>query len=102
MSFVMPSEYWSEGGLSDAPRPLPSSGGTVSRKEGEDRAAVMFGGFAGRKDVEERERLLIAALEKDKEWKASDGAVVTLAQYNDPFTPPWKRRNEVTVLVVPR
>jgi hypothetical protein len=68
--------------------------------DGGDFAVVMFGGFAGKKDVEERKKQLLEILSKDSEWTAEPNATITLAQYNDPFTPPWKRRNEVSIKVV--
>ena len=100
MSFVLPSKYWK--GLESAPRPFDESGVVLEKNEGGDRAVVMFGGFAGKKDVEERKKQLLDSLAKDDEWTAEPDAPVTLAQYNDPFTPPWKRRNEVSVKVVPK
>ena len=39
-------------------------------------------------------------MKSDKEWIAVQDAEVVLAQYNDPFTPPWKRRNEVQISVM--
>ena len=101
MSFVMPSSYWGEEQIQNAPKPLMNSGVTLSTQEGGTRAVLMFGGFASRNVVKEREQKLLDSLRNDKEWtmpNAND--VITLAQYNDPFTPPWKRRNEVSVSVV--
>ena len=100
MSFVLPSEFWKEDGLDSAPKPFDESGVVLERKQGDERAVVMFGGFAGKKDVEERTKQLLDGLARDREWSAEQGATVTLAQYNDPFTPPWKRRNEVSVKVI--
>lgn len=100
MSFVLPSQFWDK--LNDAPKPFDESGVVLEKNEGGDRAVVMFGGFAGNKDVEERKKQLLDGLEKDKEWTVEPNALVTVAQYNDPFTPPWKRRNEVSVKVVRR
>jgi hypothetical protein len=100
MSFVLPSKFWN--GLDTAPKPLDNSGVVLEKKDGGDRAAVMFGGFAAKKDVEDRTKQLLDGLAKDAEWTAEEGASVTLAQYNDPFTPPWKRRNEVSIEVVRR
>ena len=100
MSFVLPSKFWD--GLDAAPKPFDESGVVLEREEGGNRAVVMFGGFAGKKDVEERKKQLVDSLSKDDEWIAEPGAPLTLAQYNDPFTPPWKRRNEVSVKVVRR
>lgn len=102
MSFVLPSKFWDEKGTSNAPKPLDDSGVVLQRDEGGDKAALMFGGYSGKKVVEQRTEQLLNGLEKDKEWMAKVGAPVTLAQYNDPFTPPWKRRNEVAVTIVPR
>jgi 23S rRNA maturation mini-RNase III len=98
MSFVLPSKFWN--GLDTAPKPLENSGVVLEKKDGGNRAAVMFGGFAATKNVEERTKQLLDGLAKDAEWTAERGASVTLAQYNDPFTPPWKRRNEVSIEVV--
>jgi len=100
MSFVLPSEYWD--GLEAAPKPFDESGVVLEKNAGGDRAVVMFGGFAGKKDVEERKKQLLDSLAKDDEWTAEPNALVFVAQYNDPFTPPWKRRNEVSVNVVRR
>lgn len=102
MSFVLPSDYWKDGAIASAPKPLQDSGVALQTKEREERGVVMFGGFVGKKDVEKRTKQLLDGLAKDKEWIAAKEAKVTLAQYNDPFTPPWKRRNEVSIKVVPR
>lgn len=103
MSFVMPSNFWEEGSLDSAPKPMEDSLVELKRKEGGTRAAIMFGGFAGKTEVESRKKQLLQGLESDAEWiKESDDSPITLAQYNDPFTPPWKRRNEVSISVVSR
>ena len=101
MSFVLPSDYWKEDGLKTAPTPMDGSGVMLERDEGGERAVVMFGGFAAKKNVEERTQQLLEGLSQDKEWQADTDATVSLAQYNDPFTPPWKRLNEVYIKAVP-
>ena len=101
MSFVLPSDYWQEDGLDSAPKPLAGSGVILERDEGGERAVVMFGGFATKQDVEAKTQQLLEGLRKDKEWQAARDASVCLAQYNDPFTPPWKRRNEVSIKAIP-
>ena len=101
MSFVLPSDYWSNDGFNNAPKPLQDSLVQVKREEGGYRAAIMFGGFASKKDVDAKKKELIDSLKSDKEW-VSKGNEVTIAQYNDPFTPPWKRRNEVSITVTKR
>jgi len=100
MSFVLPSDYWGDGTLKQAPKPFRDSGVTLSEQPGEDRAVVMFGGYASKKSAKERERQLLELVADDGEWEAvEDEPVVTLSQYNDPFTPPWKRLNEVSIQV---
>ena len=73
----------------------------LERVEGEERAVIMFGGYASKKEVEMKKALLLEKLASDEDWTALDSSVV-LAQYNDPFTPPWSRLNEVSVAVSPR
>ncbi|KAK1745973.1 SOUL heme-binding protein [Skeletonema marinoi] len=99
MSFVLPSNYWNEDGTARAPQPLDGSGVRLQRDEGGTRATLMFGGFANKAEVKERKAQLLTLLEGDTEFVMSDGAKITLSQYNDPFTPPWKRLNEVSVKV---
>lgn len=57
-------------------------------------AARMFGGWPQEWEVVEEERLLRGALLLDG-LQPSPG--YSLARYNDPFTPPWLRRNEVLI-----
>jgi len=102
MSFVLPSTYWDEKGLDNAPKPLQGSLVSLKRDAGGNRAVLMFGGFASKDDVKAKTADLLEGLEYDTEWGAVENASVTLAQYNDPFTPPWKRRNEVSVPVISR
>jgi len=100
MSFVLPSDYWEEEGK--APKPLSDSSVTVSSVDGCERAVLAFAGFGRKADKENQSNKLREILESDKEWRAVEDATVLLAQYNDPFTPPWKRRNEVSLSVEPR
>jgi hypothetical protein len=102
MSFVLPSKFWTEKDLSKAPEPLDGSGVELELNQGGERAVTMFGGFASKADVEKRKKKLLEALKRDKEWEAVESETPVLAQYNDPFTPPWKRLNEVSVAVRPR
>lgn len=60
-------------------------------------AARTFGGWPQDWEVREEERLLRGALLVDG---LTPGAECTLARYNDPFTPPWLRRNEVLIELV--
>lgn len=101
MSFVMPSDYWADDVITAAPQPLDGSGVRLQLDEGGTRAVVMFGGFASKSDVAKRKEQLLQGVEGDGDYKLKEGSTVTLAQYNDPFTPGWKRRNEVSIDVVP-
>jgi len=101
MEFVLPSNYWGDGGLETAPKPLSGSGVSLQQRESQERAVLMFGGYASKKEVATRKKELMAALKKDKKWKA-DEEEATTAQYNDPFTVPWRRLNEVSIKVVPK
>jgi len=101
MSFVLPSDYWEEEGK-NAPKPLSDSVVNVSSVDGCERAVLAFPGFGRKSDVENRSNKLREMMTSEKEWSVVEDAPVILAQYNDPFTPPWKRRNEVSVLVEPR
>jgi hypothetical protein len=96
MQFVLPSEYWDD--EKTAPQPLSGSGVTLRRTDAEERAVIMFGGYASKKEVDKRKKELTAALGKDREWKATNKDIA-IAQYNDPFTVPWRRLNEVSVSV---
>ncbi|KAL7546366.1 hypothetical protein ACHAWF_009702 [Thalassiosira exigua] len=100
MSFVLPSDYWEK--EDEAPTPLSDSAVKVSSMDGCERAVLAFGGFGRKNDVDDKTKKLQEMLAADGEWRAVDDAPVILAQYNDPFTPPWNRRNEVSVLVESR
>jgi len=103
MSFVLPSDYWQgDEAIGTAPKPLDGSAVKLTTDEGGVRAVLMFGGFGRKADVAVKSNQLLDVLSRDKEWEAVADQPVTLAQYNDPFTPPWKRRNEVSVPVVSR
>jgi len=102
MQFVLPSDYWGKENLTKAPMPLESSGVTLQERQSEDRAVLMFGGYASKKEAEKRKRELLSTLTKrDSKWKPIEDTL-SLAQYNDPFTVPWRRLNEVSVEVEER
>ena len=99
MEFVLPSNYWGTENLSKAPKPLESSGVTLQERESETRAVLMFSGYASKKEAEKRKKELLSSLSKsDSKWRPIEDSL-TLAQYNDPFTVPWRRVNEVSVSV---
>ncbi len=99
MEFVLPSNYWGAENLSKAPKPLESSGVTLQERDSETRAVLMFSGYASKKEAEKRKKELLSTLSKpDSKWRPIEDSL-TLAQYNDPFTVPWRRVNEVSVKV---
>ena len=105
----MPSQYWQLASGSDAfeKPPSPVQEDVVLEKSdiANDKLAVLwFGGVADQEETRRRTLELKEALEMDPEWKlkgATDTSAFVL-QYNDPFQPPWKRRNEVALFVEKR
>ena len=92
MEFVLPEAYWTDPGKA----PAPVSNVELTYGEGGLVAASYYGGYATKDEVARRSAELVDAIE------ASDYAVTGetySAAYNDPFTPPWRRRNEVLVAV---
>ncbi|CAE7028500.1 unnamed protein product [Symbiodinium sp. CCMP2592] len=97
MSFIMPSKYWGES-LSEAPLPAEDAGVTLQERPGERVAVSIFGGYAVGSLVARKTEELLASVAESEEWELAENAT-RLLQYNDPFTVPWKRRNEVSVPV---
>ena len=93
MEFVLPEAYWS-----DASRaPAPTSDVELSAGQNGLVAAAFFGGYATKDEVERRSAALVDAVRASGAWTPVDDPYQ--AAYNDPFTPPWRRRNEVLVAV---
>ncbi|MEM7720338.1 MAG: heme-binding protein [Pseudomonadota bacterium] len=93
VSFMMPGRY----ALETLPKP-EASNITFERTEAERRAVVTFSGYATGTVLRRRAAQL-------RDHLARDGLTVLsgphYAYYDDPFTLPWKRRNEVAFKVVP-
>jgi hypothetical protein len=89
VTFTMPRHYT----LETLPTPDDARVRLVP-VEGRMRAAVVFAGTTSPDTVEEKARELRA-------WIEARGLVATsapeLARYNDPWTLPWNRRNEVLI-----
>lgn len=91
LHFVMPDDARQNG----LPRPLDPS---VSLREvpRHRMAVVRFGGFTTEGAITEQTRRL-------REWVAAQGLAISgevqIARYNDPFTLPWNRRNEIMIPV---
>ena len=89
VTFTMPRAYT----LETLPTPQDARV-TLVPVQGRLRAAVVFAGTTPPEAVEEKTRTLRA-------WIKSRGLVETsapeLARYNDPWTLPWNRRNEILI-----
>lgn len=94
MAFYMPAELK----LDQLPEPNDDSV-TLHAVPARTVAVIAFSGWARDKVVQENSQALLATL-------ASHGielrGQVSLAQYNPPWTLPWKRRNEVIVEIAAR
>ena len=92
MHFVMPAGYT----LATLPRPKDPRI-TLREVPGHRMAVVRFSGFTTQKTMAERTAELTA-------WMQAKGlqpaATPQVARYNDPFTLPWNRRNEMMIAVL--
>lgn len=91
LHFVMPDEARQSG----LPKPLDPS--VTLREVARHRMAVVrFGGFTTEAAISEQTRRL-------RDWMAAQGLTAggeaQVARYNDPFTFPWNRRNEIMIPV---
>lgn len=91
IAFAMPSQYT----LDTLPTPKDPRV-KLSERPSERVAVVVFSGFTSESNLSSQEALL-------KRWVEArslqlDGPIV-IARYNDPFTFPWNRRNELIVKV---
>ena len=93
MAFVVPREYSME------ELPAPDDTRVQLREEPAYRAAVIrFTGWVNDKKAERHWETLVAFLKEDGIQPLGDP---TLNQYNPPWTPPFMRRNEIIVAVMP-
>ncbi|MFO7925359.1 MAG: SOUL family heme-binding protein [Halobacteriota archaeon] len=92
MAFYLPSEYSPE----TAPEPTDSDVTLVTEPQ-KTVAVNQFSWYAPEWRVARRTRKLLSALEGEGIEPVGDP---TLLRYNDPWTPPFMRRNEVAVEVV--
>ncbi|CAE8632918.1 unnamed protein product [Polarella glacialis] len=100
MSFIMPSKYWGEDALQNAPPPTADAGVRLESRKAETLAVSIFGGYAMAPAVARKTEELVSAVEEGSSgWEVVDSSSTRLMQYNDPFTVPWKRRNEVSIAV---
>ena len=101
MSFVLPSKYWDD--TSNAPAPIDDVVKLEQKYMGDETfAAIWYGGYSTSALVDMKTKELIEAIERDPEWKLKDNNTDResfVLQYNDPFQPAWKRRNEILLKV---
>ena len=93
VSFMMPSKYTLE------TLPKPNNEKIVIRSAAARKvAAIRFSGFTTDKRFAVHEKMLLEYLH-DQNIKTSGSPI--LAYYNDPWTLPWNRRNEVLYEIAP-
>lgn len=94
MSFVLPKKN------ADSP-PTPMEGSGVEIKKVPSRLVVAkaFGGLTTEKEVERQKAAILEALAADGHYEAADAHQVSVLSYNSPFTIPWRKRNEVVLVV---
>jgi len=103
MSFIMPSDFWED--TKSSPTPATSDvqveaegGGLIA--DSTLLAVEWFGGYATKEEVASRKKALVQSVEMSDSWQLLNPEDdPCLLQYNDPFVPPWKRRNEVAVAI---
>ena len=91
VTFSMPSKYT----LETLPTPKDERV-KLSEQAGDQVAAIVFSGIASESNLTRHEALLRAWIKE--EGLRADGPMV-IARYNDPFTLPWNRRNELIIPV---
>ena len=86
VSFVMPSK-WTIDTL-----PIPNNPNvTISETDPKTLAVWKFGWYATKKNIASEKEKFMQALESNDISRSDE---MTLAQYNDPWTPAWMRTNE--------
>jgi len=92
MAFVLPKK---NAGV--PPAPLETSGVTIDTVPERLVAAKAFGGVVTDAEVQRQRAKLLEAIAKDPSLVPSDS--FSVLQYNSPLTIPWRRRNEVAIVV---
>ena len=92
LHFVMPADYQFDG------LPIPNNNDVLLKKiEAHTAAVITFGGFTTEAKIKNKTEDLQKWL-KNQKYKIVGPQQV--ARYNDPFTLPWLRRNEIIFKVV--
>ena len=91
MSFILPKEYTTD----NAPK-AQSDKVKISSVSGRKIATIRFSGFTTIEKVKKKEQELLQIL---KENSIEIQGSPMLFRYNDPYTPPFMRRNEIGIEV---
>jgi len=94
MSFVLPKEF-----ADSPPTPLEGSNVEIVKVPARLVAAQPFSGLVTGQEVERQKAALLEALERDGNYAPVDVDQVSVLQYNAPIAIPWRRRNEVAIVV---
>jgi hypothetical protein len=94
MAFVLPRKD-----ASAPPKPLAGSNVTLQNVPARLVAAKPFPGIVTDEEVQRQKIALLEAIAADGSVTPVDENQVIVLQYNSPLTVPWRRRNEVTMVV---
>lgn len=94
MAFILP-----ESSSGTPPAPLSSSGVTIEAMPARLVAAKSFGGVVTDQEVERQKATLLEAIADDGSVAPVDDNQISVLQYNSPLTIPWRRRNEIAIVV---
>merc|ERR1719359_153804 len=94
MAFGLPKKYANE-----PPAPLASSNVTIEKVPSRLVAAKPFPGIVTDEEVQRQKVALLEAITADGSVVPTDESQIIVLQYNSPLTIPWRRRNEVAVVV---
>lgn len=94
MAFVLP-----EANAANPPTPRAGSDVEIARVPARLVACKPFPGLVTDAEVERQREALLAAIAADGAATPVDEKAVSVLQYNGPFTLPWRRRNEVALVV---
>lgn len=93
MAFVIPKQD------AESP-PTPNSADvTIENVPARLVAVKAFGGIVTEEEVERQKKKLIEAIGVDGSTRPVDSGAFSVLQYNAPYTIPWRRRNEIAIVV---
>jgi len=93
MSFVLPRK-------NEASPPEPSTADvTIEEVPARLVAVKPFAGIVTDEEVERQKAALLEAIAADGATRPVEEGAVSVLQYNSPFTLPWRRRNELAIVV---